>query len=712
MQQAVDIPEIVEMINHYLTKEEFLNCTSLTKDMRTTLSYVLYKNLSIANASDEFVARLKNYPAHIQKLTLFLDASLPQGEYDECHRRMLSILSLRGLTALRVFRFKINHSGSGVEHEVARPKELSESVLPALERLIAEHSRAPTLPATPTLPTIQTLNLLSLPDSILLSLPTSFWSTSLACASLRTIELTNVVVEEAQYVLFLHLCSKLHSISLTNVTLTMTQEDVEGVEDDPGDAAKMEDVLQYGRHDVAVKVVDDPTKDVAEVTIHLGDAESSDRTRKRSLTTSSTQEQTAEIDRTRKRALTVDSTQEHAARIERDRKHARTEDDSEEAAEIEHSKDAVEMEDDSEGFTGSHADSKGKARVEDDRRDAENNYPEGSARARDDLDEATRTESAAMDAVEVQVDLTHPPSVLRSPKHLSLSEVFMMPHANIVSQGGPPHAHRAALGHSVSKALFVRRCPSLESLTCRNNDKSDDTQFFALLAQDPWTLTRLESLTIESDRSEDEQIAKVLQRMRRITSFKANATLIGRLSIQALLVKGCDSIEVLRLRNCEGVTSEMTLNLLEWCPNLRVFSADRFKVQDIPLDGEWLCRDLREFDVFIERDMHQDTDRDQEGASLETQDRIMQRAAYSRLGTLTKLRRLSIIAKDSRANELTGIGAAATRGLDVRLDAGLEHLTGLSELCEFVYANEGETVTLGSDELKWMAERWPWMKTG
>ncbi|KAG0328392.1 hypothetical protein BGZ99_005407 [Dissophora globulifera] len=137
----------------------------------------------------------------------------------------------------------------------------------------------------------------------------------------------------------------------------------------------------------------------------------------------------------------------------------------------------------------------------------------------------------------------------------------------------------------------------------------------------------------------------------------------------------------------------MVQAILEMCPRLKLIMADRITVEDIAQGREWACHGLTELSVYI--------DKTNASPGL-VSSKDMQRVSYTRLATLTKLRVL-----DLTYDVADWFGHLTP--LELTLEAGLELLVTLKDLCIFSFRNFDHRL-VGEKERFWMTESWPKVK--
>ncbi|KAF9158817.1 hypothetical protein BGX20_003217 [Mortierella sp. AD010] len=161
----------------------------------------------------------------------------------------------------------------------------------------------------------------------------------------------------------------------------------------------------------------------------------------------------------------------------------------------------------------------------------------------------------------------------------------------------------------------------------------------------------------------------------------------------------CKAIETLYIDNCPKMTGAMILRFLASCPNLKYFAADKVTVWEIARAQHWACKEMRHLEIYVCAD--DDWSEMNETASQGFMK--MQRYAFEKLNTLTKLQKLVL------TNGVQEFGQRRKRTLDLRVRAGLGLLRGLKELREFSFLSEIPQM-MNTEEALWIADHWPKIK--
>ncbi|KAG0277778.1 hypothetical protein BGZ95_005362 [Linnemannia exigua] len=154
------------------------------------------------------------------------------------------------------------------------------------------------------------------------------------------------------------------------------------------------------------------------------------------------------------------------------------------------------------------------------------------------------------------------------------------------------------------------------------------------------------------------------------------------------------SLNHIRLRSCPSVTSTMIQGLLESCPNLTTLTANVLSVDAISRGRPWVCRDLVEFQVYL--DLCHETQVSVDKA-LESQHLV-----YTRLATLPNLERLLIARIPGRSNNMR---PETLHSLNLRLACGLGSLSTLKRLKVLNFVDVEQW--LDKESVEWMIASWP-----
>ncbi|KAF9977845.1 hypothetical protein BGZ65_007232 [Modicella reniformis] len=252
--------------------------------------------------------------------------------------------------------------------------------------------------------------------------------------------------------------------------------------------------------------------------------------------------------------------------------------------------------------------------------------------------------------------------------------------------------------------MIIRHFCNLRYLTLREHDVDRNNAFFQTLSKEPWTLPSLHDLDVSLAPADDTSLAGLIRQMHQLVTLFALGSQFGPLSFKALTMprgckpnyanRLCESIEVLNLVACDNVTSAMVQTLLENCPKLLVLFATKIDMTDIAHGQEWVCGGLSIWYIHIDTD-----------GQMDEQDPVskkhfaeMQRNVFSRLGKMTRMKRLSLTGHN-------GIGIGKKKTLDLRLGAGLELLSGSHNLQELSFQHDTEQ-QIGVQEISWITQHW------
>ncbi|KAF9351229.1 hypothetical protein BGX26_010722 [Mortierella sp. AD094] len=205
---------------------------------------------------------------------------------------------------------------------------------------------------------------------------------------------------------------------------------------------------------------------------------------------------------------------------------------------------------------------------------------------------------------------------------------------------------------------------------------------------------------------DDESMANLIGQMLQLKVLKASDTQFGPLTFQAMQrdslyqyrrVSFFESIQDLQIHQCPCVTSSMIQTILESCPNLIKLSADKVTAMDIIRGREWACVGIRELSIYLQVS----NDNENLGRKdFSNEDLEVHRFVYSRLAMLTRLQKLTLTQKEGFAYYIY------KRTLQLRLEAGLELLSGLKDLQSIVFSEDPHQ-TMRVDEAIWITENWP-----
>lgn len=162
------------------------------------------------------------------------------------------------------------------------------------------------------------------------------------------------------------------------------------------------------------------------------------------------------------------------------------------------------------------------------------------------------------------------------------------------------------------------------------------------------------------------------------------------------------SLNHIRLRGCPSVTSTMIQGLLESCPNLTTLTANVLSIDAISRGKTWICKDLIEFQVYVDLTLEPAqypgtralTDRTQEAHRL----------VFTRLASLPALERLLIARVPTRGNNAVS-RQESLHSLKLRLSYGLDILSTLKQLKVLNFVDVEQV--LDKESVQWMIASWP-----
>ncbi|KAF9101796.1 hypothetical protein BGX27_011328 [Mortierella sp. AM989] len=248
--------------------------------------------------------------------------------------------------------------------------------------------------------------------------------------------------------------------------------------------------------------------------------------------------------------------------------------------------------------------------------------------------------------------------------------------------------------------MTVRCLPRLKSLYVNGRSAEFDEIFLQELSKSPSSFPYLESLEIRRSNATDDNLAGFLKKLPRLSNLMIRYHR-GPLSLfcQALQSsQACESLRYLALYRCYNVTSAVVQSVLENCPKLTSLYAKVVTMTDVARGREWACRDLSYLHVLISTRNQVD---DQDPVSKE-QFAEMQRLVFARLGKLTKLEHLNL-------TSYTAIDFTGGKTVDLRLEAGLDQLSGLVNLQSLTFGGDMEQ-QIGVQEVRWMVQHWQRLK--
>ncbi|KAG0230656.1 hypothetical protein B0O80DRAFT_463018 [Mortierella sp. GBAus27b] len=248
---------------------------------------------------------------------------------------------------------------------------------------------------------------------------------------------------------------------------------------------------------------------------------------------------------------------------------------------------------------------------------------------------------------------------------------------------------------------IIRRCPELRSLTW------EDSATISCPTSDLYNLfktqcPKIEELDLRTDwLSTDKDLAMILDTFRPLAFLRLNDPQFGEMSFQAL-TKHFASLRQLHFDALPALTNEMVQRIMTSCPNLTRLSAVQLKACHIlgfP-DGEkttddgtamtqptspqdWVCTRLEFISITI--------------CGLEGKPQDWNRGVLRQLGRLRRLDTLRV-GQNSSQDPIQD-------GLDFRMEAGLDELTGLKWIRDIDFGNSHQQ--LEEQDVQWMIKEWP-----
>ncbi|KAF9364661.1 hypothetical protein BGX34_000832 [Mortierella sp. NVP85] len=214
----------------------------------------------------------------------------------------------------------------------------------------------------------------------------------------------------------------------------------------------------------------------------------------------------------------------------------------------------------------------------------------------------------------------------------------------------------------------------------------------------------LHELELIDGKLSDREIGQILDSFQRLTKlilvdseFHSKA--------QRALTRHCPHLKELDVRRCYGTTGAMTQQIMTSCPELVHLYTERLDAQDIlgsatlthvddmeekkenthPPVQDWVCTGLRTLSTFI--------------GGLEGKPQAWHRMVMRQLASLRKLESFTIGIASFNKDKLS-----PRDGLDLRLQAGLDSLHGLS-IQEFNF--DGLWQQMEEHDVRWLTEAWP-----
>ncbi|KAF9364657.1 hypothetical protein BGX34_000828 [Mortierella sp. NVP85] len=247
---------------------------------------------------------------------------------------------------------------------------------------------------------------------------------------------------------------------------------------------------------------------------------------------------------------------------------------------------------------------------------------------------------------------------------------------------------------------LIRKCPGLKGLdwnvgrneTCPASDISGLFKTYCPL---------VEQLDLTYVSLMDEHFSEILYGCHRLLSLRFRESNFGELAFQSLS-RHFASLEKLDLGYSTGLTSTMIQQIMTSCPRLTTFYGTTLDASDILGDimdenamevdtqeqpRDWVCTNLRFLTISI--------------CGLEGKPLVWHRKVLQQLARLDKLDTLSLCA--SAIPPLTS--PKVRDGLNLKLEAGLDHLSSLKRLVVFHF--EGIWQQMEEQDVRWMAEAWP-----
>ena len=213
----------------------------------------------------------------------------------------------------------------------------------------------------------------------------------------------------------------------------------------------------------------------------------------------------------------------------------------------------------------------------------------------------------------------------------------------------------------------------------------------------------IECLHLMAGTTSDQQLSWIIDSCRKLTTFLDSDSMFGELAFRSL-ARHFATLQELNLGRCENVNSKMVQQIMTSCTGLILFYGTTLNASDILGDitdedatevetvvqeqpRDWVCTNLRFLTITI--------------CGLEGKPLAWHRRVMQQLARLNKLDTLSIC-----ASAIPPLASPAVRGgLDLRLEAGLGHLSSLKQLVALHF--EGMWQQMEEQDVIWMIEAWP-----
>ncbi|KAF9962777.1 hypothetical protein BGZ65_007987 [Modicella reniformis] len=253
---------------------------------------------------------------------------------------------------------------------------------------------------------------------------------------------------------------------------------------------------------------------------------------------------------------------------------------------------------------------------------------------------------------------------------------------------------------------FLRRCPNLDTAEFpaegTENGRSTALEFVHYISLGTWP--KLRGLRFGSEALKDEDTAKALKSLKQpcynwgvaFSGFGPKGFAAFREHFAAL--------ERVSLVDCKNVTSEMIQEIMSSCHLLKTFVAYRVDARVLGNGPPWVCRQLVSLKVCIEFITTT------ESAPLDSKEKTrLQRKIFENLSTLRNIESISIGRTASFHEAKPFLRPTLFRGLELRLEMGLDLLKGLKSLTCFEFQESVQKMT--RDEADWIVANWVSIET-
>ncbi|KAI8348085.1 hypothetical protein B0O80DRAFT_502217 [Mortierella sp. GBAus27b] len=248
--------------------------------------------------------------------------------------------------------------------------------------------------------------------------------------------------------------------------------------------------------------------------------------------------------------------------------------------------------------------------------------------------------------------------------------------------------HKLGLSLRVNFSLdrqldWISRCPNLVTLDwCPQENTTSGLMDNLVMRADEITWPDLSELHLREFYPSDQQLARMIRSMRRLTTLDLLGCEFGPLSLEALSSHFAH-LQELNIGGSSIPVGPVIPTVMVSCPQLSVLAVGDFMSQDIIDSQAWVCRDsMKSLLACFRITPNQDEDSHQQ-------------RVFERIAQLSNLERLSLV------NDYSGSNASL---LQLQLGKGLEQLSTLKKLRSLALLDF--TLSLSVDDVKWMIDNW------